>query len=134
MAYLARIETTGASEHPGPTLVAPGSTNDGFTTLEWLIIRDSRSDGLWTIRPLGAVRRMWHWWLGRGSPKLANERLEALRTIAVLSWNFGFTVPGQDVEDFLAAGFSADQYELLVSRITESGRHRPTRFAQEARA
>ena len=56
--------------------------------------------------------------MGRtGSPQLANERLEALRRMAVLSWHYGFTVPGDDVADFLSAGFSPDQYELMVSSI-----------------
>ena len=56
--------------------------------------------------------------MGRnGSPELANPRLEALRRISVLSWHFGFTVPGDDVADFLSAGFSPDQYELLVTSI-----------------
>jgi hypothetical protein len=35
----------------------------------------------------------------------------------VLSWRFGFSVPGSDVADFVAAGFSPDQYELLVSSV-----------------
>ena len=56
--------------------------------------------------------------MGRnGSPELANERLEALRRMAVLSWHFGFTVPGDDVANFLSAGFSPDQYELMVASI-----------------
>ncbi len=56
--------------------------------------------------------------MGRvGSPELANERLEALRRMAVLSWHFGFTVPGDDVASFLSAGFSPDQYELMVLSI-----------------
>ena len=38
--------------------------------------------------------------------------------MAVLSWHFGFTVPGEDVADFLAAGFSPDQYELMVRSIS----------------
>ena len=53
----------------------------------------------------------------KGSPELANERLEALRRIAVLSWHYGFTVPGRDVTDFLSKGFSPDQYELMVLSI-----------------
>jgi hypothetical protein len=57
--------------------------------------------------------------MGRnGTPELANERLEALRRMAVLSWHFGFTVPGEDVASFLSAGFSPDQYELMVRSIS----------------
>jgi hypothetical protein len=56
--------------------------------------------------------------MSRGNPRLANPKLEALRRMGVLSWHFGFTVPGDDVADFLKAGFSSDQYELMVSRIS----------------
>jgi len=52
-----------------------------------------------------------------GGPELANERLEALRRMAVLSWHYGFTVPGDDVASFTSAGFSPDQYELMVRSI-----------------
>jgi hypothetical protein len=38
--------------------------------------------------------------------------------MAVLSWHFGFTVPGDDVSDFLSAGFTPDQYELMVGSIS----------------
>jgi hypothetical protein len=114
MAYLARIETTDAQplELPARRAVTPA-----FSALEWSIIRLARNDRLWTIRPLGQVRRLWNWLVGRGNPALANERLEALRRISVLSWNFGFTVPGDDVADFLSAGFTADQYEQLVNSV-----------------
>ena len=36
----------------------------------------------------------------------------------MLSWHFGYTVPGKDVDDFVAAGFSYDHYELLVDSIS----------------
>ncbi len=37
--------------------------------------------------------------------------------MAVLSWNFGFSIPGEDIADFLSAGFTIEQYELLVSTV-----------------
>ena len=123
MAYLARIETSDAqpllSMRPAPK-PAPVVERIGFSPLEWSIVRLARMDRLWTIRPLGPLRRLWNWLTGRGNPQLASERLEALRRIAVLSWHFGFTIPGRDVRDFLAAGFTADQYELLVNRVREA--------------
>lgn len=89
-----------------------------FTPLEWSIIRLSRVDSLSTLREPGRFHRFINWLMGRnGSPELANPRLEALRRIAVLSWHYGFTVPGDDVADFLSEGFSPDQYELLVHSI-----------------
>ena len=114
MAYLARIETQDSHPIALPTLVP---AKPDFSPLEWSVIRLARVDRLWTIRPLGRLRRFWNWLISRGNPQLANEHLEALRRMAVLSWNFGFTVPGDDVADFLSAGFTPDQYELMVSRI-----------------
>ena len=58
--------------------------------------------------------------LGRragGNPELANPKLEALRRMAVLTWHYGFTVPGDDVANFISAGFSPDQYELMAGSI-----------------
>lgn len=117
MAYLARIERHDAQP------VALTAANDvmlpnpGFSALEWSVIRLARVDRLWTIRPAGRLRRFWNWLLGRGNPELANPKLEALRKMAVLTWHFGFTIPGDDVRDFLSAGFSADQYELMAESI-----------------
>lgn len=115
MAYLARIE-------PGTDALALPAVGGepGFTDLEWSVIRLARTDELWTIRPAGRLRRAWNWFLGRTNPELANPHLEALRRIAVLSWHYGFTVAGEAVADFISAGFSIRQYELLVSSIAKS--------------
>jgi hypothetical protein len=128
MAYLARIEA--AHDEPlafrqptsrPATLETPVRTAC-FSELEWSIIRLARVDALWTIRSQGSLRRLWNRFIGRGNPELANPRLEALRRISVLSWHFGFSVPGDDVADFLSAGFSAEQYEALVRSITVASR------------
>ena len=136
MAYLERIETAGAQPLVLPLRPAPKPDpvieRVGFSPLEWSIVRLARMDRLWTIRPLGPVRRLWNWLTGRGNPQLASERLEALRRIAVLSWHFGFTVPGRDVADFLAAGFTTDQYELLVSSVRRAVASPTREFASEA--
>ena len=116
MAYLAKIEPQLGTLIDFPML-AQAAPQPAFTPLEWSIIRLARVDRLWTIRPIGWARRIWNWLINRGNPALASERLEALRRMAVLSWHFGFTVPGDDVAEFLSAGFSPDQYELMVSSI-----------------
>ena len=118
MAYAARIEPQNAE----PIAFKRGPANDTdkpeFNPLEWSIIRLARVDSLSTLRPSGRIRRFGNWLMGRtGSLQLANERLEALRRMAVLSWHYGFTVPGDDVASFLSAGFSPDQYELMVHSI-----------------
>lgn len=117
MAYLAKIETQNAQPVvlPIPT-VKPAE----FSPLEWSVIRLARIDRLWTIRAAGRVRRFWNWLAGRGNPSLANPQLEALRRMAVLTWHFGFTVPSEDIAEFLSAGFSSDHYELMAARINSA--------------
>ena len=122
MAYLARIEP--AQETFLPTAIASAvvaerqQAEPRFSDLEWSIIRLARLDRLWTLRASTRVSRFFRRLIGRNpNPALANERLEALRRMAVLSWHFGFTVPGEDLAEFLQAGFSLEQYELLVSTV-----------------
>ena len=117
MAYLAKIEPSESAPFALPVLAAPAASKPEFTPLEWSVIRLARVDRLWTIRPPSRLRRFWNWLLGRGNPELANPKLEALRRMAVLTWHFGFTVPGTDVRDFLSAGFTPDQYELMAGSI-----------------
>ena len=120
MAYLARIEPDGSDAIFLPELTNVGAAAEDFSALEWSVIRLARIDDLWTIRPAGPIRRFWNALLGRTNPELANDRLEALRKAAVLSWHFGFTIPGEDVADFLSAGFSPAQYELLVTSVVKA--------------
>jgi len=118
MAYLARIEPQTSQPFAFLERIAPQAAAPELSELEWSVVRLARRDGLWTLRPYGRIRRFFRWLTGLGiNPKLADPRLEAVRRMAVLSWNFGFTVPGRDVADFVAAGFSKDQYELMVSSI-----------------
>ena len=118
MAYLAKIEPQDAAPIALMGTPANDTAKPDFSALEWSVIRLAKVDGLSTLRAPGLFRRVVNWLLGRnGGPELANERLEALRRMAVLSWHFGFTVPGDDVAGFLSQGFSPDQYELMVRSI-----------------
>jgi hypothetical protein len=118
MAYLARIQPAEATILPATAVVEERTAVPRFSDLEWSIIRLARMDRLWTLRTPTRVSRFFRRLLGRNpNPALANPRLEALRRMSVLSWHFGFTVPGEDVAEFLQAGFSLDQYELLVSTV-----------------
>jgi hypothetical protein len=117
MAYLAKIEPQNSTPIALPTIVA---AKPDFSALEWSVIRFARLDGLWTIRAAGRIGRFWNWLLARGNPELADPKLEALRRMAVLTWHFGFTVPGDDVANFLSAGFSPDQYELMAGCINSA--------------
>ena len=118
MAHLARLEPQSAKVIAFTGEPANDTAKPDFSELEWSVIRFARQDSLSTLREPGRIGRFWNWLIGRqGSPKLANERLEALRRMAVLSWHSGFTVHGDDVAEFLSAGFSPDQYELMVRSI-----------------
>lgn len=129
MAYLARIAPAETFAEAAPDMVHGRASDPDFSPLEWSVIRLARVDRLWTLRPRRGLRRLFDWIIGRtGSPELANPRLEALRRISVLSWHFGFTVPGDDVADFLAAGFTLDQYELLVSSVRATIAGVPTKI------
>ena len=116
MAYLARIEPMESQAVVPLAIVPTRGPRPDFSALEWSIIRLARGDSLSSIREPGLVRRFYHWLIGRtANRRLANDRLEALRRMAVVSWHFGFLVPGEDVADFLSAGFTPDQYELASS-------------------
>lgn len=130
MAYLARIESSDLDVIALTAMAAPVTQTD-FSPLEWSVIRLARIDRLWTLRTPGMLGRFWNWLIGRGNPELANERLEALRKMAVLSWHYGFTVDGIAVADFLSAGFSLAQYELLVSSVTKAARVNAPRHLTE---
>jgi hypothetical protein len=118
MVYLARIEPSEGASFATPAATRNPAPKTDFSPLEWSIIRLARGDAVSTIREPGPLRRFYGWLIGRNlSRRLANERLEALRRIAVLSWHFGFSVAGEDVADFLSAGFTPEQYELLVSSV-----------------
>lgn len=118
MAYLARIEPDGTDVIALPARTTPDRAD--FSDLEWSVIRLARIDPVWTVRPAGPLRRAWNRFAGRPNPELANPELEALRRMAVLSWHQGFSVAADDVADFLSAGFSIAQYELLANSIIKS--------------
>lgn len=89
-----------------------------LTGLEWSVVALARKDALSSLRrpgrmasALGALFRQPH------NPMLADERLEALRRIAVFAWHYGYTIPSAELTRFLNAGFSPAQYELMTDSI-----------------
>jgi hypothetical protein len=89
--------------------------------LEWSVVALAGSDSLSTLRKPGRIATaMGNIFGAPHNPRLADPRLEALRRIAVLSWYHGFSVHGQEVDAFIKAGFSLDQYEALVSTICQA--------------
>jgi hypothetical protein len=125
MAYLAFAEgSAGAITHAFTPRADPvPSSTARLSALEWMAVAVSRNDRLSSLdrpsRMASAIGSMFGF--QRASP-LADPRLEAVRRIAVLSRHFGYTVPSGEVTRFLAAGFTPDQYELLVDSVTAERR------------
>ena len=100
-----------------------------LSALEWSIVAMAERDGLGSIRErsrfISALGSLFG--LTRKN-RLANDRLEALRRVAILAWHHRWNVPKSEVAAFLAAGFSAEQYELIQTSIGEarSARRRRT--------
>jgi hypothetical protein len=116
MAYLQFSELGGASI-AAPAVRGPAIV-DSLSPLEWSVVMLARLDGRGSLRPAGRWTSLLRAVFKRHNPKLADPRLEALRRMAVLAWQSGYTVPSHEVRSFLDAGFTAGQYELLVDRIS----------------
>lgn len=90
-----------------------------LTALERRVIELARHDGVKTLRP--PRKRGWLARLVLGpapaSPMLANERLEALRRLAVQAWHKGYTLPASALREAQAAGFSEEQIGAVIDTI-----------------
>jgi len=132
MAYLNFSEIQGAPASLGTApqafeLVEAPETTLG--ALEWSVVAIARQDSLASLSEPSRLSVAFGTLFGRNrpNPRLADERLEALRRIAVLGWHYGYTIPTEELRAFLAAGFSLDQYELVQDSI---GRARGVRNAR----
>lgn len=97
-----------------------------LSSLEWSVVAIAERDRLSSLRTPGRLSVALGALFGEGhNPRLADPRLEALRRMAVLTWHHGYTVPSAAVKEFLASGYTGDQYELLVDSI--SAARRPSR-------
>ena len=91
----------------------------GFSALEWSVIALAKRDPLRSLSRPGRVSRAMGSLFGLGTrSRLADDRLEALRRLAVHAWHHGFALPMREIEAFVAAGFDARQVETLVASIT----------------
>lgn len=89
-----------------------------LTPLEWSVVALAWGDKPSSLRKPGRVARaLATMFGGSGSHRLADPKLEALRRMAVHSWLHGYAVPPHEVRAFRDAGYSAEQYELLVDSI-----------------
>lgn len=130
MAYLAFAEgAAGAVTHAPAPKADPVTAR--LSALEWLAVAVSRTDGPSSLRrpgrlatALGSLFGVWR------DPRLADPRLEAVRRIAVLSRRYGYTVPSYEVARLLAAGFTDDQYELIVNSVVAERQAAVGRFVR----
>lgn len=120
MAYLA-LDTAHAQ---GGAAIASAYADEAVTVeqrlgaLEWSVVAIARNDSLSSLRAPGRMSvALGNIFGRRQNPRLADPRLEALRRMAVLAWHQGFAVPVSEIKAFLAAGFTADQYETVLASI-----------------
>ena len=100
-----------------------------FSGLEWSVIALAERDRIASLKEPGRMASALARLFGtERSSRLADDRLEALRRIAVLAWHYGWALPFSELRAFFAAGFSNDHYEMLqlsIARGRNSRRPRP---------
>jgi hypothetical protein len=91
----------------------------GFTALEWSVIALAKKDTIGSLNAPGRMSRALGTVFGRGvNSRLAEPKLEMLRRVAVYAWRRGYALPASEVSDFLRAGFTMKQAEILVASVT----------------
>lgn len=92
-----------------------------LSALEWSIVAMAERDSLASIREPSRYTRILRGFFGLKTPnRLANDRLETLRRVAVLAWHHGWNVPKSEFAAFRAAGFSDDQFELMQNSLGQA--------------
>ncbi len=92
-----------------------------LSAFDWSIVALAERDTLSSLREPGRLAKAMEVLFGLGRPnKLANSRNETLRRIAVWAWRRGWTIPKSEIADFLEAGFTLDQLELIQRSIARS--------------
>lgn len=124
---LAPVQTQASGPVADPVCVT-----ERLSALEWLVVSLARRDSLASLSRPGRLSTAMRMLFNQPNPRLADERLEALRRMAVLTWHHGYTVAPREVRAFVAAGFTLGQYELMVDSIGVAKASRPTRGALAA--
>ena len=117
MAYLSFAETAGPLTIGSEPRPAPTS---GFSALEWSVITLAQRDTPASLKMPGRIATALGTLFGTArSIRLADQRLEALRRMAVLAWRNSYVVPLSEIRAFKSAGFTIEQYETLQSSISQ---------------
>lgn len=98
--------------------IMPVDASD-FSPLEWSVVQLARKDGMGTLRAPGRWAKLHRIIFGeRSDPRLADERLEALRHVAVEAWHRGYALHPARIAAFLSAGFTYAHLERLLADVT----------------
>lgn len=114
-----------------PREAEPTVVPAALTALEWSVVAMAEKDGLSSLREPSRFSTALRSLFGVRRPnRLANDRLEALRRLAVHAWLYSWNVPDSELRQFLAAGYSLDQYQLVQASIAKA---RASRAVQRRR-
>ena len=102
-----------------------------LSALEWSVVAMAELDSLSSIREPSRYTRALRALFGVKQPnRLANERLETLRRVAILAWHYGWNVPKSELAAFFQVGFSSDQFELIQRSLGQTRASRRRRTAR----
>jgi hypothetical protein len=118
MAFIDFAQPAAILPATAPVLVTP-TTLEEFSALEQRVLELSHDDGLESLHP--SRERSWLQRLLFGPPPpsraLANERLEALRRLAVETRHRGWHVRDSAIAAARAVGFTNDQIGRVIDTI-----------------
>ena len=106
----------------------PVPAKPALTALEWSVVALAERDSMASLRAPSRVSiALAAIFGGTTDNRLADPRLEALRRVSVHAWYHGFAIPESEVESFHAAGFDAEQLELVITSISRGRSQRRRR-------
>jgi hypothetical protein len=104
-----------------PVIVGTAPAPARLSALEWSIVAMAERTALSSIRePSRFIAALGSLFGLRRPNRLANDRLEALRRVAILAWHHRWNVPKSELASFFDAGFTPDQYELIQNSIGQA--------------
>ena len=97
----------------------PVQSSAYLSDLEWSVVAMAERDSISSLRKPTRFWALISLLFGlKPANRLANDRLEALRRIAVLSWRYRWNIAGSELKAFFDAGYSQAHYELILRRIS----------------
>lgn len=121
-AAVARIVAEVPAPAVAPAADAVTDVARTFSPLEHRVLELARGESLASLRAPRKRSLFSRVIFGPTPPSkvLANERLEALRRLAVRAWHHGYTLPVSALREANQAGFSESQVGWVIDRIGRS--------------